>query len=603
MRISKEFAKKFQSPPELQMLNALGFTDRLELEFAEQWPQPRLEVPAGVRCFVPASLSEKKAWGISAQVYELVSSRNWGIGDIEDVKNLCRTAAEAGADFVGLSPLHAGFLAEPRRCSPYSPSNRLFLNPLYLAVDKIPGFRHDLVDHEKLSKVRASDLVDYPAVAELKLTVLRELWRKWRNGDLQDAGLSRQAFEDFKEEGGETFLGHCLFESLSCEMTAQGHGSGWHGWPEEFRDCRSSAVQAYAAAHHDDVDFHGWLQWLTALQLKDVADYARAADLRFGLYLDFAVGEVPDGSSTWSVPHLVLPGMHIGAPPDAFSLKGQDWELVPLSPRPLLDPAQSHYERLIDRTARFAGALRLDHAMGLWQLFLIPAGEPPTVGAYLRYPFPEMISSLATVSRNRQTIVIGEDLGNVPPQFRPALEKAGILGYKVLYFEDIAAEDLDPMSPPSLSLACLSTHDLPPLIGWWRNDDISFAEQHGWCDAEAAARARKERSRRKQALLHKLMNLRLIGLETAASNRGNSITEEVVTGLHHLLARTKSVLVALRLADMVGESRSTNIPGTAEEYPNWRVKLQVPIEELAEMGLFQQVAEVQRAERLPVRQR
>ncbi len=574
----------------LRLLEALGFSDRPEAGLKRPWRKPRLRVPEGTRCFMPASPDTTRAWGISAQVYELTSHRNWGIGDFEDVRQLCRIAAEAGADFIGLNPLHALFLAEPERCSPYSPSNRLFLNPLYLAIDRIPAFRQNMVDEEMLVEARASGLVDYNTVAKLKLTVLRQMWREWNGTGLPDASAAKLAFEDFKREGGEVLFGHCLFESLSAFMVAQGFGSGWHDWPRGFQDRHAAAIKSFAADHPNDIGFHMWLQWLTAQQLQDLADFARKSGLRFGLYLDVAVGEVPDGSSTWSAPDLVLPTMRIGAPPDAFSAKGQDWGLVPLSPRLVADPIQPIYQRLIDRTARFAGALRLDHALGLWQLFLIPAGEAAAAGGYLRYPFPDMIASLARVSQERQTIIVGEDLGNVPEGFRPALEKAGILGYHVLYFEDIASTHIDPISPASLSLACLSTHDLPPLIGWWRGDDISFAEGLGWCDAKAATHSRRDRQRRKQALLDKAVKSQLIDAAVSEGSRGVEIPHDVVVALHHLLAKTRSMLVAPRLADMVGEDRPTNIPGTRAEYANWRLKLRVPLEQLTDQILFTRIS-------------
>ncbi|MGY5810210.1 4-alpha-glucanotransferase [Rhizobium sp. LEGMi198b] len=577
----------------LQMLKALGVPVRLDPSFVEQRPQPRLTVSKGVSCFLPFSLQTERAWGISAQLYELKSARNWGIGDLEDLKHLCTIAAQAGADFVGLNPLHALFLAEPTRCSPYSPSNRLFLNPIYLAVDKIPGFEDDLVAHGKLVEARTRSLVDYKGVAELKIAALKVLWSRWKKAGSGDALLSKRAFEDFKDEGGEHLYAHCLFETLSCEMCAQGYGSGWYTWPDEFRNRRSPAVHAFGDAQGEDVDFHAWLQWLTSVQLNEAKVHARAVGLRIGLYLDFAIGEVPDGSSTWSAPHLVLPQMRIGAPPDAFNAQGQDWGLVPVSPVALQDPAGPDYKELLDRTARFAGAIRLDHALGLWQLFLIPAGETPAAGGYLRYPFTEMTAHLAEVSQKRRTIIIGEDLGNVPAGFRPAMQKAGVLGYKVLYFEDLTAEESPTTAIPHPSLACLSTHDLPPLIGWWRNDDISFAERQNWCDAEAADRSRAERHSWKLTVLQRLVEADLIDAEVAAQSCGPTMPEAVVVALAALLSKSSSVLVALRLADMVGEYRSTNVPGTSSEYPNWRVKLQVHVEQLSDSALFATTAAAQ----------
>ncbi|WP_162894931.1 4-alpha-glucanotransferase [Rhizobium terrae] len=579
----------------LRMVEALGFLRLLNPALAETWPEPSLQVLPGARCYMPASLQPKGCWGVAAQIYELRSSRNWGIGDLEDVRTLCTIAADAGADFIGLNPLHALFLSDPERCSPYSPSNRRFLNPLYLAVDKVAGFRDDLVDQQRLTELRATELVDYTAVAEIKLQVLKTLWRKWRNGDARKAAVDQRAFEEFKAEGGSSLFGHCLFESLSCEMPSRGYGSGWLNWPEEFRSRSSTAVEDFIAGHSDDIDFHIWLQWLTSIQLEEVSAHARSAGMCIGLYLDFAVGEVPDGSSTWSEPDMVLSGMQIGAPPDAFSARGQDWGLVPLSPASLLDRSLSYFRELIDCTARYAGALRLDHAMSLWQLFLIPAGEAPAAGGYLRYPFTGSMSDLAEISHHRKMIVVGEDLGNVPAGFRPALQKAGVFGYKVIYFEDFSPTDSEITG--SASLACLSTHDLPPLIGWWSGDDIAFAEMNGWCDSATATNLHAEREGRRRGMFGMLAEAGLMQPTANTLTQDPAIAEDLVVGLHTLLARTDSLLVALRLADMVGERRSTNIPGTSEEYPNWRLKLDVPLEELKEMRLFRNIAKAQREER------
>ncbi len=577
-----------------EILKALGIEQEPDPTADKRWPQPALDVPDGVKCYLPGWLQRDGAWGISVQIYEILSERNWGIGDFEDIKTLSRIAASVGASFIGLSPLHALFLSDPQRNSPYSPSSRLFFNPLHIAVDQLPGFREDLVDHAELARLRSLETVDYPAVARLKLLVLRKLWDDWKMEEWQE--FSRNDFEQFKSEKGDALLGHCLFESLSSAMVKRGHGSGWRDWPEEYRDRHAPAVERHAAEHGDDIEFYAWLQWLASRQMQEAADFAKRAGLELGLYLDFAVGEVPDGSSTWSTPGLVLPSMKVGAPPDAFSSKGQDWGLVPLHPQHLLDPDTSHYGRLIDSSARFAGALRLDHAMTLWQLFLIPQDQEASAGGYLRYPFTQMITSLAKVSQERQTVVIGEDLGNVPDGFRPALQKAGVLGYRVLYFEDLAEEQPAADAPLALSLGCLSTHDLPPLKGWWRGADIELAEEVGLFDAEAAVRLREERAERKLTLLQALAKAELIPSSKANLHRWPEMTDDLLVAAHRFLLQTRSMLVAVRLADMVGESRSTNVPGTVDEYPNWRLKLKVSLEALGEMSLFRRIAEAQNRE-------
>ncbi|WP_105382990.1 4-alpha-glucanotransferase [Neorhizobium alkalisoli] len=574
----------------LRLLQALGFHDQVPRGSVENRQTPRLEVPEGTKCYLPDMLQEKRVWGISLQLYELRSSRNHGIGDFEDLKNFCRIAADAGADFIGLNPLHALFLSDPSRCSPYSPSNRLFFNPLYLAVDNVPGFSEDMIDQKMAARLRYSETVDYVGVADVKLAALKTLWQRWKGSDPSNPRFSSSAFRDFKTAGGHDLCGHCLFEAISGQMTEKGYGSGWLDWPQPFRDCQSREVQDFATAYEEDVDFHAWLQWLTTLQIEEVVTYARAVGLGIGLYFDFAVGDVPDGSSTWSRSDLVLRGMHIGAPPDAFSAAGQDWGLVPLSPAQLTDQSTSHYKKLVGASMSFAGALRLDHAMSLWQLFLIPEGETPATGGYMRYPFPEMIQSLAEISQVQQTLIVGEDLGNVPEGFRPAMEKAGILGYRVLYFEDYDDQGFNLEAIPYHSLACLSTHDLSPLAGWWRSDDISLEESLGRIDPQVALQLRSERQKRKRALLQGLVHIGLLPSDMVIPTDDEAIAPEIAVGLHRLLARVSSMLVTARLSDLIGESLATNIPGTSSEYPNWQLKLKVLVEDLPANPVYRTIS-------------
>ncbi len=579
----------------LRILDALGVpteVSAMRADAADRQP-PRLELDDPVVCYLPGFLEESPGWGISLQLYELRSDRNWGIGDFGDLKRMCAIAASAGADFIGVSPLHALFLAEPDRCSPYSPSSRIFLSPLYIAVDEVEEFDPAWLDDRELEKLRVPEVVDYPGVTRLKLDMLRQIWKA-------GSGLQDPQYERFKREKGQVLHRHAIFEALSLQLAAIGHGGGWLQWPDEFRDWNSEAVRAFAGANADEIEFHTWLQWVAAKQLAEATEEARRCGMRIGLYFDLAVGEAPDGSSTWSTPDLALPGLRVGAPPDVFSTSGQDWGLVALSPMALKEQKMAPYRELIDASMRYAGALRIDHAMGIWQLFLLPEGETASVGGYLRYPFQEMVSAIAEVSHERRSIVIGEDLGNVPGGFREVMEEAQILGYRVLYFEEADPAGFDVSGVTRMSLACLSTHDLPPLIGWWRGDDIDLALEVGLTEPEAAENARKERAQRRESLLAGLQNNELLGpiSPSAKSSDGpGEISREVVVAMHQLLARAPSLMVALRLADLVGEDQPTNVPGTSEAYPNWRRKIRVPIEQLAELSLFRDIVSAVAAER------
>ncbi|MEH6690330.1 MAG: 4-alpha-glucanotransferase [Pseudorhizobium pelagicum] len=580
-----------------KMLEALGISaDPAVLKSQDKGLQPpRLELDGRAPCYLPEFLEKSPVWGISLQLYELRSQRNWGIGDFADLREFCAIAASAGADFIGLSPLHALFLSDPSRCSPYSPSSRVFLNPLYIAVDKVEGFDPSWVDAAELESLRSADMVDYKAVADLKLAVLRRIWTSWRQ-----KGLKEEALERFKTEHGEVLHRHAVFEALSLHMAAEGHGSGWRQWPSQFQKWDGDAARHFAETQSDEVEFHIWLQWLTAAQLAEVTGDTSRLGMRVGLYFDLAVGEAPDGSSTWSTPDLELPGMRVGAPPDFFSTSGQDWGLVALSPKALQDQGMAPYQELIDASMRYAGALRIDHAMGIWQLFLLPEGETPAVGGYLRYPFPDMVSALSRVSHERRSIVIGEDLGNVPNGFREVMEEANILGYRVLYFEEADPKGYDISGMTRLSLACLGTHDMPPLIGWWRGEDINLALELGLTEPEAAKQARWDRAAQRTSFLDGLGLSGLIerrNVMATIADSSSGITTEVAVAMHGLLARAPSLMVALRLADLVGEDQPTNVPGTSDAYPNWQRKLRLPVEEMAESSLFKQIVTVVAAER------
>lgn len=348
------------------------------LEEARSRPFPKMEAAWGERCFLPDWLRENRGWGIALQLYELRSRRNWGIGDFADLSEACRIAARAGADFVGINPMHALFAADPTRCSPFSPSNRLFLNPLYIAVDRVAGYAPAMVDQRALEDMRSGDFVDYSGVSALKLLCLRQIFL-CRETD-RDPEAST-AFQVFREAQGAALASHALFEAISMEMTEAGHGAGWHGWPEPYRDMNSPEVAEFNLDHIDEVEFHTWLQWIANNQLREAATAGLEAGLRIGLYLDFAVGEAPDGSATWSHPQLYVRGMSIGAPPDFFTANGQDWGLSPFSPA----AGAEAYGRMMQSSMQAAGALRIDHAMSLWQLFFVPWGQTPSEGAYVRY--------------------------------------------------------------------------------------------------------------------------------------------------------------------------------------------------------------------------
>lgn len=566
------------------------------MQRASGQPQLVMEAAPGERCFLPDWLRESRAWGIALQLYELRSRRNWGIGDFADLAEACRIAARVGADFVGINPLHALFGADPTRCSPFFPSNRLFLNPLYIAVDNVAGFLPTMVDAAALESVRSSDLVDYKAVSKLKLSCLRQIFLS-RKTDLDPQ--SSDAFQRFREEQGQALASHALFEAISDDMAEAGKGVGWHGWPEPLRDVESPDVAEFALDNIDEVEFHTWLQWLAHSQLRETAEAGRKAGLRIGLYLDLAVGEAPDGSATWSHRQRYVPGMSIGAPPDFFTAGGQDWGLSPLSPA----AGASAHRRMMRSAMSPAGALRIDHAMSLWQLFFVPGGGVPSEGAYVRYPIKDLLQAVARTSHAARTVVIGEDLGVVPEGFRDVMAQSDILSYRILYFEVHHGHFLAPERYPVLALACLSTHDLPTLDGWWRGDDVTLRLVHRLIEPDAAERQTAERETGRIALINALLAAGVLAQEQADILRNSAESPDsnarlaLAVAAHRFMAKTPCLLTAARLADLTGERSPTNLPGTVDSYPNWRPKSSVPLEEWESTETFKAIASAMSGER------
>lgn len=544
-------------------------------------------------CFVPDFLSGERVWGLSLQLYELRSERNWGIGDFEDLRVMIDLVASLGGDFIGLNPLHAPFLADAGRCSPYEPSSRLFLNPLYIAVDKVPGFQSDTEQQTTINTLRATDLVAYEAVADVKLSALRSIWAQWTTTDAADD--AHADFEAFVSDGGEALRRHALFETLSAHMVQSGFAAGWHSWPDEFQYPDTPAVVSFAAAHGDENRFHLWLQWITHRQLSDAAAYASTCGLRIGLYLDLAVGEALDGSATWSERDNYLTDATIGSPPDPFAPEGQDWHLAGFQPSRITSGEAPPFERMVTAAMQYAGAIRIDHAAALRRLFLVPKDKTPSDGAYVSYPKEDLIRILADTSGRHRCLVIGEDLGLLPDGLQEDLTAASILSYRILSYE----RDDEGFKPakeyPPLALACISTHDHQTLAGWWRGADIDLRAEHGIVSPDLTRQHEAARKKERRQLVQ------AVGIPDGGSLAEilpQSTLKDLTIRAHRFIAGTPSVLVVARLADLTDEKRPTNIPGTSSSYPNWQPKLSVAIETLSDEPLVKAVADAIKVGRL-----
>jgi 4-alpha-glucanotransferase len=550
-----------------------------------------LEAPPA---YIPPWLEDGRAWGITCQLYALRSERNWGIGDFDDLGALAELAAAAGADFIGINPLHALFFADPGVFSPYTPSSRRFLNPLYIALDEAEWLSE--ADRPALAAARDAELVDYRCVAALKRKALEARFQRFQAEDPGAGSAGHSAFAGFSRRFGRRLENFALFEAISEAMVGRGLSCGWHGWPEAFHELHSDAVRLFRELNKERVLFHKWLQWVAYGQLAGAQRRAVAAGMRIGLYLDLAVGVSPDGAETWSGPETALRGVRIGSPPDAFNAKGQDWGLAPISPRAMqADHARLFGELLADAIGP-AGAIRIDHAMSLMRLYLLADGLDGAEGAYVHYPFDDMLKAVSRTSHRKRALIVGEDLGTVPPNFRETMRANRVQGYRVLFFERDADRRFRlPQIYERDALACISTHDLPTLRGWWECHDIDDRERIGLDDAPAAQAARDQRGHDRWLMLGALSAADLLPEGLGPAARGETsvpgeLTQELAIALSRFLAMTPCRLVALQLEDLAGMKERANLPGTVYEHPNWRRKLPVTIAALAQSAGFIDIA-------------
>lgn len=552
--------------------------------------------PDGARHFGPA-----------IQLYALRSRRNWGIGDFSDLAALARIAGREGASFVGVNPLHELFADRPQVASPYSPSSRLAVNTLYIDVEAIAEFAQvpevqALVASpgfvQRLAALRAAAFVEYAGVAEAKREALALLYAAFRRDHLAHDTERAQQFRAFVRERQDELGNAARFDALQGRF-AREHGAwGWPAWGADYRDRSHASVAALASELATDIDYHLYLQWQADLQLDNAARAAREAGMAIGLYRDLAVGSNPGGAETWHDPSRFAPGVHVGAPPDEFNQAGQDWGLPPWIPHRLAADGFRAFRELVAANMRHAGGLRIDHVMGLARLYWIPEGMSAAEGAYVRYPLREMVAVLALESQRHGALVVGEDLGTVPDDFRAVTSGAGILSYRVLYFErSNDGEFLSPASYPAQALVTISTHDLPTLEGYWQGTDLAARDALAlFPSAELRERLYVDRAADRERLPRALAREGLPAPAPAAP----SLTPEEVAGIHAYVARTPSALMTLQLEDVFDQTEQANLPATTEDMqPNWRRKVPLDLEDWAADGRFEAICATIRNHRTP----
>jgi len=510
------------------------------------------------RCHLPPDL---RVWGWAAQLYSLRSAASWGMGDYGDLGELARWSGGLGAEVLLLNPLHFSTPVPPVTPSPYSPGSRRFREPLYLRVEDVPGAGEALGG--ELERLRAAGaalneapLIDRDAVFALKMPALERVWARVQ-------GQVATELDAWRAEQGEDLDAFGVWCALAEE-----HGANWPEWPVELQQRGSAAVAREAKRLAGRARFHVWLQWLVDRQLA-------AAGEAVPLFHDLAIGVDPSGVDTWLWPGVVAGGIHVGAPPDLFNTRGQDWGIAPFDPWRLRAAAYRPFAHTLRACLRGAGGLRIDHVMGFSRLFWIPPGASPVEGAYVRYPADDLFDVLALESVRAQGVVVGEDLGTVEPAVRRHMRARDVLSYRLLWFEE-----KPPRAWPRRALGAVTTHDLPTVAGVWTGEDLRAQQRAGTQpDAERNLELRTR-------------------LAAMAGLPGDEPVEEAVLAAHRLLGEAPCALVLATLEDALAVAERPNMPGTTpEQWPSWSRPLPHRLEAIRELPLPRRIAELLRRRR------
>jgi 4-alpha-glucanotransferase len=499
-----------------------------------------------------------RCWLLAVQLYGIRSERNWGMGDFTDLEGLIELAGQLGADGVGLNPLHALFDDRPGDCSPYSPNSRLFLNALYIDPEKLPEFQPDALagSGDAIARLRQSDIVDYVAVAALKWRALRAAFNRFRAAP---EASRRQDFDQFRAERAPLLSRFACFETLRHKFDKP-----WWEWPEKWRqpdEAKCAALRTGPDA--EEIEFVEFVQWVADRQLQACQQRATRLGMKVGLYLDVAVGVQADGFDAWNEQVAISRHLSVGAPPDQLNVAGQNWGLAGFNAAGLELQSFEPFRAMLRASMRHAGAIRLDHVLGLKRLYLVPHGFAPDKGAYVQMPFEPLLAATAQESAAHRCVVIGEDLGTVPKGFREQMADWGIWSYLVMMFErddSGAFRDIDHYM--ANALVTFNTHDLSSYAGWRSFSDLKLKRSLGIDPGETD-----------DARWHALTML-------SEMLRHNGIDSYDLAAVVAFLARTKSRLLTIALEDMLGVIDQPNIPGTVDEHPNWRQRLPIAIEQI-----------------------
>jgi len=547
------------------------------------------------KCYIPPELEQnKRLWGISLNLYSVRSFRNWGCGDLNDLNEIAKWIWKLNGGFVAINPMHALLNKRPYDISPYSPVSRLYRNFIYLDIDSVPevadsedtqALMRTKTFKDKLKRLRDSDLIDYETVAAIKEKILRFAFEIFYEKHFKQDTRRGKSFDRYLSDEGDPLRSFCVFMALSRKNKS----ANWDTWLEEFHNSSGKATSEFMEANAKEILFYSYIQWLIDSDIKNISESCKRTS-PLGLMFDLAIGSTGGGSDVWNYKDIFALGMNVGAPPDDFNPIGQDWGFPPLIPEIMKQTGYEFFIHTIKKTMKYAGALRIDHALGMFRLFWIPEGSLPSEGAYIVYPSEDLLRIIALESVRNKTLIVAEDLGTVGEHVHNKLRDFNMLSYKLLYFERNYPEFsfTPPEKYPQRALCAITTHDLATCNGFWAARDIEIKKKLGlFTNEEKYHRHQHDRIRDRELLLKALKEQGIIPedylLETPDSFSAN---DELCLGVYEFLARTPSMLVSVSMDDMLGIMNQQNLPGVIELYPCWRQKLPLNLEDIFEDNRF-----------------
>lgn len=555
-------------------------------------------------CYLPDEQNTPGSWGLAVNLYAIHSSDNWGIGDFTDLGKILKWVSRLEGGFAGINPLHAIPNTNPYGISPYSPVSRLYRNFIYLDIGNIPEFKEACrQDPELLSAsfkkeiedLRTSPFIDYERVALLKKKMLHAAFGVFYGTHFNKATSRGKGFKKYLLSQGRSLELFGVFMALWDDMKRKKDVYSWQDWPEVFQDPASEKVREFSRTYHKEILFYQYVQWLIEEQLSKASAVSAKEGMPVGIYNDLAIGAISGGSDVWSNQAL-FGGADVGAPPDDFSPDGQNWGFPPMIPGKMRESGYELFIQTMQKNMRHGGALRIDHALGLFRLFWIPSGLTAAYGAYVECPSEDLLRIIALESVRNKTVIIAEDLGTIGENVRETLSRFNMLSYRLFYFERNYPDPsfVLPDNYPELALCSVTTHDLPTLTGYWVGQDIIMRKKLGkYADEEMYQQQLEERERDKGLIIAALKEQEILPDDFPDDAKNvPEMTPELCRAIYEYLSRTPCKLILVSLDDIIGTLNQQNMPGTVDSHPNWIQKTPVLLKDMMKDKRFSELAEM-----------